>query len=247
MQLEEICFIPDVHIPYHDKRAWKLLLKVVAARQPKRIYILGDFMDCMAVNGHGLKPSQRALRLIDEINDANKALDELQAVAPNAKTIYIFGNHEYRIQNYINDHAPALDGMADLTEYLGLWERGIKQVDYGDICKLDHIVMTHDVGKAGENAHRHARKKVHGNVIIGHTHRMAVEYEGSLNGPHFGAHFGWLGSHAAHSSYKDKVGQKVDSVLGFGWGFKDAKAKVVHVQAIPIISYKCVVGAQLYA
>jgi predicted phosphodiesterase len=242
MTIETALILPDVHVPYHDKRAIKLILKVAQQIKPKICIQLGDLMDMKSVTGHRLKPKERALQLHDEFVATNDFLDELDGALPEGcRKHYIFGNHEYRLARYIADNAPALDGLFTIEEELKLKERGWRVTQYGDYLKLDHITFTHDMGKAGENAHRHARKKVHGNAAIGHTHRAGIEYEGSLKGPHFGAHFGWLASHKAHDSYKDKIGGQVDTVLGFGIGFRHVESKCWWVNFVPIINYKCVI------
>lgn len=198
----------------------------------------------LPVSSHDMSAAQKTLRLHDEIYQANIALDDLQEASPEARIIYISGNHEHRLNRYIGKHAPALDGMVNLQELLSLADRNIKWVAYGDYARHNHVLITHDLGKAGENAHRMARKKAGTNIVIGHTHRLGIEYEGSLKGAHFGAHFGWLGSAKASEGYKDKIGHQVDSVLGFGWAFEDGNC--LHTQAIPILNYTCVVGGELY-
>lgn len=242
--IETALILPDIHVPYEDKRAIKLVLNVARQIKPDICIQLGDLMDMKSVTGHRLKPQERALMLHDEICATGAFLDKLDDALPgNCQKHYIKGNHEYRLDRYLADNAPALDGVFSVDEELRLRERGWKTTAYGDYLKLDHVVFTHDMGKAGENAHRHARKKVHGNAVIGHTHRAGIEYEGSLGGPHFGAHFGWLASHKAHDSYKDKIGGRVDTVLGFGVGYRHVASKCWWLHFVPIINYKVVVPA----
>jgi hypothetical protein len=243
-EIETWLFVPDTHVPYHDKRAFDLVLNVASAIRPNGCIILGDFADCKSVTGHQLKPKERSLKLVDELHDTRHCLVALNsALPPDCEKDYIMGNHEDRIDRYIAKNAPALDGFFSFAEEMGLEDMGWDVIGYGDYLRIDHMVFTHDLGKAGENAHRHARKKVHGNAIIGHTHRMGIDYEGSLDGPHVGAHFGWLGSHAAHDDYKDKIGGQVDTVLGFGLGYRHVASQTWWLHAVPIINYACVIPA----
>jgi len=46
--LERILFIPDVHRPFHDRAAWKLMLRAAKDFKPDILIILGDFADCLA-------------------------------------------------------------------------------------------------------------------------------------------------------------------------------------------------------
>jgi hypothetical protein len=192
-----------------------------------------------------LKPKERALLLHDELAYGRAKISELTKALPKqCKKHYVMGNHESRVDRYIAKNAPALEGTFSIAQELDLERLGWRVTKYGDFLKLDHVAFTHDLGKAGENAHRHARKKVHGNIVIGHTHRMGVEYEGSLKGPHVGAHFGWLGSHAAHDDYKDKIGGMVDTVLGFGIGFRHVALRTWWLHACPIINGKVVIPSK---
>jgi predicted phosphodiesterase len=54
--------VPDVHRPYHDRKAWRLMLRAAKEFQPDWIWILGDFADCLAVSRHSKDP-RRATQL----------------------------------------------------------------------------------------------------------------------------------------------------------------------------------------
>ena len=43
--LEPVLIVPDTHRPFHNKRAWGLMLKVAEPLKPKHIVIIGDFAD----------------------------------------------------------------------------------------------------------------------------------------------------------------------------------------------------------
>jgi predicted phosphodiesterase len=62
IKLEKILFIPDCHVPYQDKPAFKLMLKAGKAFKPQHTVILGDFADFYGVSSHSKDPN-RALKL----------------------------------------------------------------------------------------------------------------------------------------------------------------------------------------
>ena len=57
--LERILFIPDAHRPYHDERAWRLMLKAARRFAPHRLVVLGDFGDFYATSRHEKDPNRK--------------------------------------------------------------------------------------------------------------------------------------------------------------------------------------------
>jgi len=51
-QTRTALIIPDAHIPFHDKQAYGLMLKVAQDVMPDEIVILGDYGDFNSVSGH---------------------------------------------------------------------------------------------------------------------------------------------------------------------------------------------------
>lgn len=244
--LERLLIIPDTHRPFHDKRAWKLLLKFVTAWQPDHIITLGDFGDFYSVNSHGKTPERRSLLLVDEVADVKQGLTELSAAAPNAKKDFIQGNHEWRLERFLGEKAPDLFGFIDTPKVLELAELGWRYTPYKKFLRVGKVYFTHDTGKAGINAARQARTAFEDNVVIGHTHRMDYSIKGNAKGsPHIGAMFGWLGD-VSKTEYMHDVNAKSDWVLGFGIGYMESNG-VIHLRPCPIIDYKTVVDGVLYS
>ncbi len=90
-KLESALIIPDLHAPYHDARAFALMLKVGKALRPKKIVIMGDFMDCYCVSDHDKDP-QRATLLKEELWTVTACLDQVDALGAQDKT-FCGGNH----------------------------------------------------------------------------------------------------------------------------------------------------------
>lgn len=242
---ERLLIIPDTHRPFHDQRAWNLVIQVAKTWAPDRIIILGDFGDFYSVSSHQKNPALRNLFLKDEVVDVTAGLDELANAAPDAKKYYVQGNHEWRLERYIAAQAPDLFGCVDTPGILGLKERGWRYTPYKKHQKIGEIYFTHDTGKSGINAARQARTAFEDNVVIGHTHRMDYSIKGNAkNSPHVAAMFGWLGD-VEKVDYMHNVNAKSDWVLGFGVGYMESNG-VVHLRPCPIVEYKTVVGDRLY-
>lgn len=241
---ERWLFIPDTHVPYHNKAAWRLALAVARALRPDGVCILGDFLDCYAVSFHEKSPS-RVSRLADEIAATDECLAELEAATPNARRVFVEGNHENRVNRYIASQARALHGMPGLTirEALRLDERGWAWVPYHEHCTIGDTAVTHDGGRAGVYAVRQTMMAMGQSLIIGHVHRVASQHESTLDGRAMVGHsFGWLGSHA-EVDYRHRALARREWPHAVGVGTIDAGG-VLHSHAVPFVGGRAIVFGQ---
>lgn len=241
-RLEKILFVPDQHFPYNDKRYWKLLLKVGRWLKPDGIVTLGDFGDFYATSRHPKNPN-RSRDLGYEVSASNEGLDDLDALKAKWK-VFVQGNHEENLERYLIEKAPELFNMVKVEDLFRLRERGWRYVPYKKHTKVGKVYVTHDTGQAGATAHTKAAAKFGGNVVIGHTHRCAINYSTTLTGKgHVAAMFGW-GGDSEWAEYMYKV-NTADWSLGFGVGTVE-RSGVVHLQACPVVNYRVVVDGRLF-
>lgn len=190
-----VFFIPDTHVPFHDKRAFELALKIGAQLKPDATVILGDFADFYAVSQHDKSPD-RKVTLLSEATAVKECLREINQRVPSKRRIYLAGNHEYRLDRYIKKQAPEFYGITSVDKVLELDALGWEYVPYHGYAKIGKLLCTHDTGSAGMNAHRKSLSDAGGglSVVIGHTHRMSTETKTALEGDFISASmFGWLG------------------------------------------------------
>lgn len=244
-QLKPVLIIPDVHIPYHDKRAWKLMLKVAKDIKPHYLFTIGDFMDFYAVSDHSKDPT-RALKLDEEIKAGEAALDELDALGAKEK-VFIGGNHCDRLERYLRNKAPELFHFVSVPDLLHLITRGWHYVPYKHDIEFGKLHLTHDVGVAGRYAVYKSLDAYQHSVITGHTHRLAYVVEGNATGKEFklSAQFGWLGD-AKEVDYMHRAKVNKDWALGFGIGYINPKTNYVYMSPIPLVDYTCVCNGVLY-
>lgn len=245
--MKKVHIIPDQHIPFEDKAAFELQLKVIKARQPEVIVILGDFADFYSVSSHQKKPELRGLLLSEEVAAANKRLDQIDAALPKgARKVFIQGNHEERLERYLASRAPDLHDMFTTQNLLQLEERGWEYVPYRQHIQVGKVFFTHDTGKAGGSAHLGAERAFSDNAVIGHTHRIAYNVVGNAAGkPHVAAMFGWGGDlHAAE--YMHLINARRDWALGFGTGHM-LDDGTMFLTPNPIVKGMVVVDGVLYS
>lgn len=242
--INEFLLIPDVHDPYVNESSWKSMLKAVNyGTSAVRAVILGDFGDYRSVKSHKDRSVNKSF-LADEIKSSRRRLKELSTYF--SDITYVFGNHEDRVERYIAENAPKLDGLIDLPDALGLRELDVNWVRYGESVKLGKINITHDVGSAGRNAHRNASQIYRASAILGHTHMMEYSVEGTVNdSPVVSAMLGWLGSDEAAKEYKHRAAQRAHWTQGFGLGYMNRQG-LVWVVPVPIVNGACIVNGRQF-
>lgn len=241
-ELQRVLFVPDAHIPYHDHTAWHVMVAAARIFRPHVLVVLGDLLDFYMVSRHSKDP-RRVMRLEDELLAAKDALDALDALGAQRK-VFIAGNHEHRLEEYLRTRAPELFGVVSCPELLGLERRGWEYHAYRQHTHVGHMLVTHDLQQTGVTAIRHARTHAGCAVAIGHTHRMGMHYLSDVDRPALpSVGFGWLGSHEL-ADYRTRWLAEREWIHGFGvaWMQHDG---TVWPQAIPIRNGSACLGGQM--
>lgn len=228
--------IPDCHRPYHHKRAYALMIKIARDLNPDEIVILGDYGDFYAVNSHGKDPRLMHM-LLDEVQDINQGLDELDKLFPKARKRFLEGNHEYRLERYLTDNAPALFGVTSTPHLFNLHQRpGWTFHSYGpkqSVRILNSKLYAKHI-PIGSGAKTTAQRAM-SSVVFGHCHRIEEAQIVSLDGQNYKAFTpGWLGD-----SRQDQVFGYVQNheqwSLGFAAVYVDPKTRFFYSQIIHIL------------
>ena len=233
MTIKKVLIIPDCHRPYHDVKAWALLLKIARQWKPNYVVVLGDFADFYAVSSHDKDPT-RALQFEAELENVHSGLAELRDLGAE-QNIFIAGNHEDRLWRYMVKKAPELHAVLTIPRLLKLKEHGFKYIPYRDYFKLGKTYYTHEVGFAGKHAAAKSMEAMGRNVVIGHCHRLELTVQGTLDGDrHVGFCPGWLGDLEA-IEYAARVKVQKDWALGFGMGYYDLSSQYTSLVSIPVL------------
>lgn len=234
-------FVPDAHWPFADRGAWETMIHCARRLRPRRIVILGDFLDFFQVSSHDKDPS-RLTTVESDAAVAREALDQLDGLGAEEKH-FLEGNHEKRLQKYIWKSASALMGSVSVPQLLGLDERGWQFTPYHQHKRIDDVYVTHDTGHAGAWAHQRSAADFMGSVVIGHTHRIATMSFGNSLGQRFvAAMFGWLGS-VVEADYMPEVKRMKDWSHGFGIGYTvDGH---MSLTAVPIVNRSAVLHGEV--
>lgn len=96
--------------PSHDPDAIDLAISLVASVKPKRVIMHGDNLDLPEMGKYRLSPAfQRTTQA--SIDYATTMVARLRAASPNSEIVWLAGNHEERLVNYLIDNAAAAFGL----------------------------------------------------------------------------------------------------------------------------------------
>jgi predicted phosphodiesterase len=234
-----IIVCPDAHFPFVDPRAWNCFLGAVETVRPDVLVIIGDFADCYSVSSHTKDPS-RKMGFDAELKATEAGLKQLYDLRV-PRTIYCEGNHEFRLHRYLAERAPEIYGLTSIRDLLQIERmRGWEWHDYKTLVHVGKMAFTHDVGRAGVNATRDSLKDFGDNLVFGHTHRLGVAYEGTVEeGIRVCMNVGWLGDYEA-IDYRHKFMARRSWQHGFGSIVQDEHG-VSWCEAVPIIGGQCMI------
>ena len=179
-----------VLVPTHDESALAAALAVTAAAKPDLVVLVGDNLDLPEMSKYRLTaPYQNTTQAT--IDRAAVLCAEVRHAAPDARIVWIAGNHEERLPRYLIDNAAAAFGLRR-GNIPDAWP--VMSVPY--LCRLDdygieylsgyptgcvwitpklRVIHGDRVASGGSTAHKYlATEKV--SVIYGHIHRIETAY-----------------------------------------------------------------------
>ncbi len=177
MKLQRWLVIPDLQVPYHDKRSLAAVEKLMADYRFDGYLQIGDFLDFDCISSHN-KNNLRAVegkRIHLDYDVAGDILDRHQAIIraknKDAQFVILEGNHEHRMERYL-DANPALEGMVEVPTALEFGRRKIKWVPYwsrGTVYKIGKATFIH--GRYTNQYHAAKHDSNYGcNIFYGHLH-----------------------------------------------------------------------------
>lgn len=187
----QIGYYRDIHgelVPTHDEQALEVALSVTKALNPDLVVLVGDNLDLPEMGKYRLSPAFQATTQasIDRTATLNA---ELRAVAPNARIVWLAGNHEERMVNYLLDNAKAAFGIKRGNTPHSWPVLSVPYLTHMDEYNIEyipgypantfwineHIKVIHGdkVNSSGATAQKYlAHEKV--SVLFGHIHRIEL-------------------------------------------------------------------------
>lgn len=178
-------------ISTHDETAMELALKVAENTQPDIVVMVGDNLDLPEFGKYRTSPAF-VLTTQASINAATIYMWRLRLACPNAEIIWLAGNHEERLPNYILDNASAAFALKQgVHPLVNIEEPRFPVLSVPHLCRLDLSDVTYLPGYPANDYWLNERLKIiHGNrvksngstahvylgqekesIIYGHIHR----------------------------------------------------------------------------
>jgi len=210
--------------PFHDDAAMNVFIDAAVKMQPDKIQILGDFLD-LASQGRFAQEASFAQTTQEALNTGHAFLAKLRAACPDAEIVIVEGNHDKRMQNFIEANAVAAFGLkrAGLPEswpvmslpyLLRLDELNVQYVDaYPAATDWDNDTTRNIHGtkanSRGSTTSQYVFELPHLNTWAGHTHRVEITYRSVM-----GARGEAVESYSANPGCLCRVDGAVPSVNG---------------------------------
>lgn len=193
---KQAMIFPDMQIGYyygknnelvstHDTEAIDLSLILLESIQPDLVVLVGDNLDLPEMGKYRLSPAFGRTTQAS-IDYATELMFRIRAHAPKARIVWLAGNHEERLVNYMLDNAVAAFALRQ-----GSRPDGWPVLSIQHLCRLDEmgveylegypansfwinerleVIHGNKVKSSGSTAHEYLRDRK-SSVIYGHIHR----------------------------------------------------------------------------
>lgn len=189
--------VGDAYEPFHDVRAMDVFVEVARLEQPEDIVLLGDIIDLpsqsrWAQEAGFARTTQMAL------DATHEWLARLRAAAPDATIIIVEGNHDKRMQTFIEANALAAFGIRQANK-----PESWPSMSLPHLLRLDELQITYQdaypaavhwdddstrnihgtrANSKGSTMSQYSQELPHINTWAGHTHRAEIIYK-TVMGP----------------------------------------------------------------
>lgn len=179
--------VPDLHVPYHCPKYFKLTLKLLRDIKFNGIVQLGDALDFWQLSTYDKDPSRKNT-IKDDIDEWNEMLTKWASLLYRNSEIHLLeGNHCYRLSRYVARHARELHEIVrPVPCLLNIKERneaGSVIFKWHPYQKWNSLMLGDCVLLHGFYFNQHTAmtnlKKYRVSTISGHTHRVQYVTDGT--------------------------------------------------------------------
>lgn len=176
--------VSDIHLPYHDINAIEIALEKAYKDNVDSIYLNGDILDFYQVSrftkeGGAMSIKEERDMFFEFIGWINENF--------NVPIYFKAGNHEERLAKYINEKAPDLAQLPELSlsGFLKLDELDIQFVDGRQKAMMGKLIVVHG-HEFGEsifspvNPARGLFLRAKSTTLAGHNHQTSEHHENNL-------------------------------------------------------------------
>lgn len=216
------------------------MIKIALEIGIDEVVLLGDYADFYAVSRHKKDPRVKTL-LLEEIASVREGLDELDQLFPEAKKVFLEGNHELRLESYLIERCPELFGVTEVSFLFELNQRELwtwipfgRQQRYGVLGS--ELYAFHRPKASTPKQHI---GKTFVSSVYGDIHKIERAHSVTLDGRQLLALCpGWLGDHT--SRVFDYMPTTPQWQLGFAVVYLDTETSEFHVEQFEIKNHSTI-------
>lgn len=139
--------LPDMQVPYHDKRSVAAVERYMAAHKFAGYINLGDFLDFNEISKFVIgRPGSVEERVDETFNAGREILTRHRSIlGKRSRMVLIEGNHDYRAIDYTLRH-PEMGKMLNVPDNLQLKRLGVEWIPFwskGKLFKLGNAYFHH--------------------------------------------------------------------------------------------------------
>lgn len=178
---KRVLVLPDIHLrpacngvpSGEDTETLAAVLRYASRYKWDEVIQIGDLLDFDCISSHNANKLKlvEGKRIQKDYDHAARFLDTWQRATPGAQWTILEGNHDERIERYIETN-PVLEGSLEMADRLRFKDRGIRWVRYwtkGELYSVGNAHFAHGLYCNKYHAERHASD--YGVAIFyGHTH-----------------------------------------------------------------------------
>jgi len=184
-----VIIINDTQRPFHDKRTLEAVEHFWDDLKPQLEVYNGDIADLYTISDFNKNPSRR-FTLADELADTRGWLEARAEANPDARRVFIEGNHEDRLRRWLWKNAE-LAGLPELAleRLLGLEDVGAEVLPYMSVLDFLGFRIEHGFKTTASKAYPTsvARWMAHATAssgLCGHTHHFGIYSWTDAKGSH---------------------------------------------------------------
>lgn len=165
----------DIHLPLHDRPALMATASYLKDKNIDALILNGDMLDCTNLTRHSQRKPLR-YTWSQELEVARAFFSSLRVLFPKIPILYLEGNHENWVKQYLVSRAIQLSSDYELEKVLGLDQLDIRWLPEDRIVKYGklYIMHGHQLRIGGSmNVAEKVLRKAGVNVMCGHWHQQA--------------------------------------------------------------------------
>ena len=181
-----ILFMSDIHLPFHDKASIQLALEDAADKDVNTVVLGGDILDMYSLSSFQKIPSKSTF--VHERDLFWWLMDDINHFLPKAKVFWIEGNHEYRFSRYMLNKAVEVYDVPEFSipVLFDLHTLGVEYINRKQYIRAGslNIMHGHEFGTTsqGVNPARGMFLKAKDNTLFGHLHKSSEHVTADVRG-----------------------------------------------------------------